>query len=327
MKELIKGFSDQLRKAIEIGEKAVIKASTKNIQNVVITGLGGSGIGGKIVAQLVEKELSLPLVTNNNYGLPNFVNEYTLVIVCSYSGNTEETVEAMKLGIEKGAEICCVTTGGLVGELANQHQLNCITIPAGSPPRAALGYSLIQLFYILNEYGIITSNHKNELETATQLIDEKEDEIVTEAKGVASKLEGKTTAIYADALFEGVAIRFRQQINENSKELCWHHVLPEMNHNELVGWAGGSDNTAVVLFRNKTDFNRVQTRMEISKEIFSNYTSTVIEIWSQGDSDIERAIYLIHLGDWISSELADIKSIDAVEVNVIDHLKGELAKK
>jgi glucose/mannose-6-phosphate isomerase len=132
--------------------------------------------------------------------------------------------------------------------------------------------------------------------------------------------------IYSDASFEGVAVRFRQQINENSKMLCWHHALPEMNHNELVGWTTPNDKLAVVFFRNETDYKRTQARMELTKKIVSGYTPHVFEIWSKGNTPIERTLYLVHLGDWISWYLSELKQIDATEVKVIDFLKGELAK-
>ena len=132
--------------------------------------------------------------------------------------------------------------------------------------------------------------------------------------------------VYAAADFEGVAVRFRQQINENGKMLCWHHVIPEMNHNELVGWRKKDPNQAVVLLRNTTDYKRTQMRMEINKEVFKKYTKTIIEIHSKGKSYLERAFYLIHLTDFVSVDLAELNKLDPTEVKVIDYLKGALAK-
>jgi glucose/mannose-6-phosphate isomerase len=123
-----------------------------------------------------------------------------------------------------------------------------------------------------------------------------------------------------------VATRFRQQVNENAKMLCWHHVIPEMNHNELVGWRTENNDLAVILFRNSTDLDRIQARMEINKQTIAAYTDTIVEVWSKGNSNLERALYLIHLGDWVSFFLGEKKGVDIIEVKVIDHLKGELAK-
>ena len=150
--------------------------------------------------------------------------------------------------------------------------------------------------------------------------------IQKEAKAVAKKLVNKIPIVYAAADFEGVAVRFRQQINENGKMLCWHHVIPEMNHNELVGWRKKDPNQAVVLLRNTTDYKRTQMRMEINKEVFKKYTKTIIEIHSKGKSYLERAFYLIHLTDFVSVDLAELNKLDPTEVKVIDYLKGALAK-
>jgi glucose/mannose-6-phosphate isomerase len=136
----------------------------------------------------------------------------------------------------------------------------------------------------------------------------------------------KIPVIYAVDGYNGVATRFRQQINENSKMLCWHHVIPEMNHNELVGWAGGSKEFAVIILRSKSDYTRSQARIDINKEIISKYTPHILEVWSKGDYHLEKALYLIHLTDWASCFLGDKKNVDLTEVNVINHLKNSLSK-
>ncbi|MDQ3193321.1 MAG: bifunctional phosphoglucose/phosphomannose isomerase [Bacteroidota bacterium] len=326
MIELIEGFPKQLREATQIGKNARLTAAITPISNIVISGLGGSGIGGSIAAQLFEKESPVPIIVNNKYFLPAFVNRNTLAIISSYSGNTEETISCLKEALKKNAKIVCITSGGTIAEMAREHQLDLIEIPGGNPPRASLGYSLTQLIYTLGFYGIIDLSFEAKLNAAIELITNEKQQIVVEAKAVAAKLLHKTPVIYSVASSESIAIRFRQQINENAKELCWHHVFPELNHNELVGWTTKNENLAVVIFRNKTDFIRNQNRIEISKQVFARYTSTIIELYSKGESNIEQAIFLIHLGDWISYFLADLKGIDAVEVKIIDHLKSELSK-
>ena len=125
---------------------------------------------------------------------------------------------------------------------------------------------------------------------------------------------------------EAVAVRWRQQINENAKMLCWHHVIPEMNHNELVGWRDQRPDVAVIWLRNRDDFNRTSVRTDINKDIVEHYTHTSIELWSKGKSLIEKAFYLVHLGDWTSVYLAELRNVDPVEIKVIEFLKGELAK-
>lgn len=326
MKQLISGFSNQLTEAISIGENFKLRNPEFKPQNVLISGLGGSGIGGTIVSQLVSGEAKIPVTVSKDYFIPAFVSEKTLAIICSYSGNTEETLNAMKLAHEKKAVIVCVSSGGEVIALAKKHSLDFIEIPPGFPPRAAFAYSFTQLFFILSAFGIISGKFKTEIKSAVSLLEEEEENSRKEAKSIAEKLLGKIPVIYSDAAFEGVAVRFRQQINENSKMLCWHHAIPEMNHNELVGWTEKNEKLAVVMLRNSSDYSRTRKRMEINKEIISKYTSTLVEIHSRGSSKIENTLYLVHLCDWISQFLAELKNIDPTEVKVIDFLKGELAK-
>jgi len=325
MDKHISQFIPRLKEAIEIGNSAALKPYPKPIDNIVITGLGGSGIGGKIVSQLVAKECLIPIVINNDYGLPGFANENTLVIACSYSGNTEETLSALEIALEKGAEVACVTSGGKFETIAKEKGLNHIMIPAGNPPRSCLPYSLTQLFYLLNHYGLISKDFEPQLKSSVELLKKEEENIIINAKELAKKLTGKTPVIYAESAHEGVAIRFRQQIDENSKQLCWHHVFPEMNHNELVGWAGGKDEYAVILLRTPDDHPRTQIRMDLSKDIFKKH-SVVEEVLSKGENPVERSLYLILFGDWVSYYLSVENKVDPVEVNIIDYLKGELGK-
>lgn len=326
MNELIKDFPQQLKDAVQIGNKRNFKSRDLTINNVVISGLGGSGIGGKIISQMVSGELTVPVITNNDYHLPNFVDKKTLVIISSYSGNTEETLSAMNIALERGCEVACVTSGGKVLEKAKSLGLNFIQIPGGLPPRASFGLNSPQLLYILLSYGLISDAFESKLlKIADQLIAEK-DQIEAQAKEIAGQIHNHVPVIYTNPSYEGVGVRFRQQINENSKMLCWNNVFPEMNHNELVGWAGGDKRYAVVMFRTEDDYSKTQLRMNLSKAIFKEYTSNVTEIHAKGDSIIERSYYLIHFGDWISYYLAVNKNIDPVEVKVIDNLKAELAK-
>jgi glucose/mannose-6-phosphate isomerase len=326
MKSLVGIFTKQLEEAMEIGANASMETCSKKITNVVITGVGGSGIGGKIVSQLVSETCIVPITINNTYDLPGFVNEETLIIASSFSGNTEETLYAVAVAQKKGAEIAMITSGGKFLELAKENNYNHIILPQGDSPRAMLTYSLTQQFFLLNHYGLISDEFKKEIPAAIALLNTNIDAIKSEAESVAKQLKDRTSVIYSEAKYEGVAIRFRQQLNENAKVLCWHHALPEMNHNELVGWAGGKNEYAVVVFRNEDDFYRTQKRLEITKEVASAKTDVYIEISSKGTSRIQRSIYLILMGDWISVYLSELNQVNSIEVNVINHLKAELAK-
>jgi len=266
------------------------------------------------------------VVCTSDYVLPGFVNENTLLIISSYSGDTEETVAAMHEGMRKGAEIACVTSGGKIAALAEERGLNMIRIPGGNPPRSMFGYSSVQLLFLLKGYGLIDSSFEAEVDRSIASIEANISEIRSESKRVAEAIVSRVPILYSEAMYEGVAIRWRQQINENSKMLCWHHVFPEMNHNELVGWTGGDNRVAVVILRNEDDHKRSQLRMELCKKLMGEKCDTILEVWSKGSSRMERSMYLIHLGDWISIDLAEIRNEDAVAIPAIIFLKNELSK-
>lgn len=326
MKALVEAFSTHLREALEIGRAAKLKPAKSEIKQIVISGLGGSGIGGKIVSQLVAEKLTVPVTCVNDYVLPGFVGKNTLVIISSYSGDTEETVATLVEAEVKGAEIACVTSGGKIAAIAKENGYNLIQIPGGNPPRAMFGYSSVQLFFILKSYGFIDNYFEAEIENSIRLLDENETEIRNSARAISEKLAKRIPVLYSESQYEGIAVRWRQQINENSKMLCWHHVFPEMNHNELVGWTGGDNRVAVVILRNEDDHKRSQLRMELCKKLMGEKCDTVMEVWSKGSSRIERSYYLIHIGDCVSIYLTEMRNEDAVAIPAIIYLKGELAK-
>jgi glucose/mannose-6-phosphate isomerase len=326
MKQLVQAFPTQLKEAIIIGQSYRFQTPKKDFSNIVLTGLGGSGIGGSIVQNYVADKIRVPFIVNKDYFLPSFVGKDSLVIVSSYSGNTEETLSAMKQAMKAKATIVCISSGGKVSEIAKKKNYDCILLPAGMPPRSCLGYSMVQVLYILNHFGFIKNDFERSLSAAIKLLKAEEKDIQKQSKALARKLIGKTPVIYAASDFEGVAIRFRQQINENGKMLCWHHVIPEMNHNELVGWKDKDASRAVVLLRNEDDYERTQMRMEINKKVVRKYTPNLTEVWSKGNTYFEKVFYIVHLTDWVSVHLADLHEVDPMEIKVIDFLKNELAK-
>ncbi len=326
MRRLVKQFTNQLTDALLIGKKAQLTLPKKPINSIVITGLGGSGIGGTIAKQLVADQIKIPVLVNNDYSLPAFVNENTLVIVSSFSGNTEETLEALKQAQSVNSEIACITSGGKLAEIARENNYNLIILPKAFSPRAMLTYSVVQQFFLFKHYGIIDDSFIEKIQATVTFLESEVESIKDLAHQTALALHSKTFVIYSEASIEGVAIRLRQQINENSKSLGWHHVVPEMNHNELVGWAGGKPEYTVILLRTSYEFSRSKVRLDISKEIIKKYTPNIIELGAKGDTLFEQSFYHILLGDWISVYLAELNQVDDVEVKVIDYLKDELAK-
>ncbi|MDC1211981.1 bifunctional phosphoglucose/phosphomannose isomerase [bacterium] len=325
MNDLVLEFPAQVKEAMTIASGFEGKLS-RDFENVLICGLGGSGIGGTILSQLIGDGSPKPILSSKDYTIPGFVGPNSLVIICSYSGNTEETLEALDSAIEAKAQIACITSGGKLLKMAKMNNWPVIQIPSGYPPRSAFGYSLVQLFKFASSFGLTTIDWQVEVNSAIERLETELNDIQTRAKSLAAALVRKTPIIYSSNWLEGVGTRWRQQINENAKMLCWHHYYPEMNHNELVGWRTKDESRAVVMLKSNFDHKRVAKRMELSEKVYSEYTPNVYSIIAKGDTKIEQALYLIHLGDWTSVYMADLMEMDSTEVKVIDWLKGELSK-
>lgn len=325
MRSLVEHFTKQIEESLKIGKKAVLSHAPNPITNVLINGMGGSGIGGTIVSELVSIKSEIPVYVSKSYFLPKYVNKNTLIIISSYSGNTEETIQSLETALDKGAKIVAISSGGKILEIARRYKIDHITIPGDIPPRAAIAYSVIQMLFVLNHFKIINSNFIDDLEETIELLKEEEKAIEEKAKQIASLLLGKIPVIYAPIRFEGVAIRFRQELNENAKMLGWSNVLPEMNHNEILGWSKKHENIAVIFFRNDDDYNRISKRIDLTKEVVLQYAGNVIEIYSKGNSLIERIFYSIHMGDWISLILAEMEKVDPDEIRMIENFKASLA--
>jgi glucose/mannose-6-phosphate isomerase len=327
MIELVERFPAQLAESLEIGRKATIRQHTSPIRNVYVSGLGGSGIGANFVAEFTRDSLKVPFQVGKGYTIPASINKFTLVIVSSYSGNTEETLASFEALLKTGAKIVCIASGGKVIAKAKELDLDFIQVPANWPsPRACLGFSLVQQLFVLNYLKLISGQVIKQIEGSIQLLEKEKESIKKQAQLLAGQLLGKIPVIYTTDRMESVAVRFRQQVNENAKCLAWHHVVPEMNHNELVGWREKNNQLAVVYFRNEDDFQRNAVRIDINKSIISEYTSTVIELWSKGKNLVEKSMYFVFLGDYITCYLCDLRGFDSIEVKVIDYLKNELAK-
>lgn len=327
MNQLIERFMDQLAEGLEIGRNASIRPAAANINHIYVAGLGGSGIGADFVASFIQDECRLPFLVRKGYHVPAFVGTNTLAIASSYSGNTEETLISYDQIKAKGARLLCVASGGKIIDKAKADGYDYIQVPSNWPsPRACLGYSVTAQLWTLHHLGYISDRAIQEVESSITLLRNESEDIKTQAKAIAGRLHHKIPIIYIEDRMEPVAVRLRQQINENSKALCWHHVVPEMNHNELVGWREKNDALAVLYLRNDDDYSRNAVRMDINKQIISQYAGDIIEVYSKGTTMIEKSMYLVHLGDWISWYLAELRGVDALEVKVIDFLKGELAK-
>jgi glucose/mannose-6-phosphate isomerase len=330
----IAGFPAQAREGVAIGRAARISLRTGGLKQIVFCGLGGSAIAGDLLRSLLADQLRIPFIVNRHYSLPKSVGPDSLVIVSSYSGNTEETNAAHREALRRKARILCITSGGTTALLAKRRRTPCIIIPGGSPPRAALAYSFFPLLIVLGKLGLIRRPGREIAETlalceAKAAIYRVPDAATNPALRLAESLAGRITVIYSSTgPFEAVNTRWRGQIAENAKALSFGHVLPEMNHNELVGWEVLRDQMremAVLFLRDREDHPRVAVRIDVTRGLLGQVTPHVHEVWSEGTSRLARLFSLVHLGDWVSYYLALLHGVDPTPVAAIDHLKRELA--
>jgi glucose/mannose-6-phosphate isomerase len=330
MKKQIEGFTLQLASALKIGQSVDLVRPGSDIRNILITGMGGSGIGANLVESLTFGRVPIPITVSKGYNIPQFVSPHTLFIACSFSGNTEETLAAINKAMLKRAHIICITSGGKMLELAKEYNLFWIQIPSGSKsPRTNLGYLMVSLMYALYHTNLIGAAFIKETENAIEYLDRGEKAIQSEAELIAKKLRGKLPIIYCDERLKAMATRFQNQINENAKQLAHINTFPEMNHNELMGWLFPEpvlQQAQVVYLYSDHDHERVEKRMEICRPVFEKRSNPIIDIVAEGASLLEQYYYLIHLTDWISYFLAKENGVDPDSAETIDFLKEELAK-
>lgn len=329
MKKLIEGFTIQLSNALKIGQSVDLVRPGSDIRNILITGMGASGIGANLAESLTFGRVPIPITVCKGYNIPQFVSPHTLFIACSYSGDTEETLTAIHKAMLKRAHIICITSGGKMLELAKEYNLYWIQLPGGSTPRGNLGYMLVSLLYALYHTNLIGAAFIKETENAIEYLNRGEKAIQSEAELIARKLKGKLPIIYCDERLKAMAMRFQNQINENAKQLAHVNTFPEMNHNEIVGWQFPENilqQAQVIYLYSDHDHERVEKRMEICRTIFEKKSNPIIDIVAEGASLLEQYYYLIHLTDWISYFLAKENGVESAPIEAIDFLKDELSK-
>ena len=333
MLQLIESLPTLVAGAARVAQVLSLPAPPR-ISQVLVSGMGGSAIGGDVIRAVTADSLKIPFFVCRDYRLPGFIASDTLVFASSYSGNTEETLSAYEQARAAGATIICLTSGGKLASLARTNGHPLIQLPTGLPPRAALGYSSVMLLSALRVLGLVPDMTGPLLETVDLLnglvarYGPGTPEQSNEAKRIALSVHGRLIAVYASsALMDPAAVRWRGQIEENAKNLAFHHLLPEMNHNELVGWELPDrllQQIGVVFLRDRADHPQVQRRFDLTKEMIGMRTSVVHEVWSEGESPLARIFSIICLGDFVSFYLACLNSVDPTPVPVIETLKQKL---
>jgi glucose/mannose-6-phosphate isomerase len=338
-KDNFKRYLIDFPKQIAESEEIFIKHTphlNKSLRNIIYSGMGGSAIAGDIIRDVLYDDLKLPLQIIRSYEIPGYCSDKSLVIASSYSGNTEETLSAVKAAKKKGAQIVAITSGGEMLRLAKRNKWPILQVPEGFPPRQAFGY----LFFLAYQLILTTINKSLTPDDFDYLIHFSEamvqvsDELGVEGraftKDLALRLKNKIPIIYSSAPYLGtVATRWKNQFQENSKSMAFNNVIPEMNHNEIVGWEMESlpkKNYLVLFLEHDQTHPRVKKRIKFTKSIIRDRGTEVVEIYAEGKNLLAKVISLIIKGDWISYYLALFYEKNPESIVNIDYLKNELKK-
>lgn len=305
----------------------------RQVNKIVVLGMGGSAIGGDLLRTLAEPECALPIVTNRDYTVPTFISAETLVIASSYSGNTEETLSAFEEARKRGAALLAITTDGKLAQRARELRVPLLTFRYQSQPRAALGYSLVSLIGVVQKLGFIGDKSDN-LEEAITVMDTLQKEIretipVTKnpAKQLAKRLYGRLPVVYGSGYLAEVAHRWKTQFNENAKAWSFFEQLPELNHNAVVGYQfpkGLAERILVVMLTSSLKHPRNRVRLQITQEILTRHRVSCETIEAHGKSPLAQMLSAIHFGDYVSYYLAMLYEVDPTPVKVINYLKKRL---
>lgn len=330
---LTAGLPGQFRKGIELSESFTSQGLTQP-RGIILAGVGGSASGGDLVKALIDEEGRIPFVVSRDYALPNWVEAQDLVVAASYSGNTEETLSTYEDARRRGCQIVAITSGGSLAEWAKRDHLPLIQIPAGQPPRTALGFMFAPMLRVA------TSLHALPIQDIEGAIRALEDTVgafgphvptaENLAKQIATGLAGKFGLVYGLGGWQtAVAYRWRCQINENGKNLAISHGLPELNHNEILGWveaAGQNPNGyACVILQGGLPTAQMKTRLRVTEHLVGS-RAQFFHAKALGETRLAEMLSLCLMGDLVSIYLAALNGVDPENIDWINVLKGELSR-
>ncbi len=335
----IRMLPDQMEQAWEEVRKLDIPKEYTMSSNVVVCGMGGSALGGRIVDSLLESRVRVPIEISTDYNIPYYVNKETLVISTSYSGNTEETISATEQAIEKNANVFGVSTGGELEKiLTKNNQISYIFDPIANPsaqPRMGLGYSISSTLAILSKCGLFHLSNDDFYELVVTIrnyiknfdIDIPYDKNI--AKLLAGKLFGKIPVLISSSHLIGVTHAMKNQLNENSKLFSVLFDLPEMNHHLLEGLKNPKNASSLLsflFFHSDKYSERVKKRLELTMEVVekNRYEANLYKVTS--DTKISEIFEVLSLGSFLSFYLSFMHGVDPSEIPWVDYFKKELAK-
>ncbi len=333
MHALAVGFPAQLRDALRIAEATPAPAVRARPRLLVVAGMGGSAAGGEFVRALAEAEGTIPVITCRDYALPAYVGAEAIVFCASHSGSTEETLAAYDDARRRGATIVAVTSGGELAGRAARDGVPCVTIPAGQPPRTALGFMLVPVLVQASRLGLLApqdvAGAAEQCERALAAWRAEAPVAANAAKRLAAALHGAVGMLYGLGTWQGVvANRWRGQLNENAKALVGTHVLPEMNHGEIVGWEGagrqGVRRWVSILLEDGAERARIRLRAHATAGLIGA-ACEVHHARATGPTLLARMLSLALMGDFVSLHLAALNGVDPYAIASIDRIKQALA--
>jgi glucose/mannose-6-phosphate isomerase len=327
----ILGLPDQLRDAMWRVESARLEPHDAP-GGLVVAGMGGSAIGGALARAALGDRASRPIVLARGYALPGWTTPDTTVLCSSYSGNTEETLAVYEAAGALGARRIVATTGGKLAEAARAERVPVVPVPGGFQPRAAVAYALVVALEVAGLCGAGESLHA-EIDVAAAHAERLVHEWGPDgpdnclAKELARGLNATVPQVAGAGLTAPVAYRWKTQINENAKIPCFTHELPELDHNELVGWEGaGQLGRFSAVFLDDSDLHpRIRQRIELTRGLIAGQAAATYRVESVGETRTERLVSLVLLGDLVSLYLAVLRGVDPSPVHLIERLKGALA--
>ncbi len=329
----IKDLPLQIKDAWKIVQAASLPPAYGDVRNITILGMGGSAIGGEFAGALLADELKVPLNVHRDYGIPGYVGRDSLVIVSSFSGNTEETLSGFDEAKKRGAKILAITTGGKVAEDAKALRLPLITFGYHAQPRAALGYSLTLVLGALGKLGF-ARDMGTEIDQALKDLAKLEERVhegarTNDAKKLAIELYGRIPVVFGAGAMGVMARRVKDQWNENAKNWAHYDVMSELNHNAVVGFPHpplARDAQTVLLLRSRRDNPRHQLRFDVTKELLDRSQIQHKDLQFDGDSLLSEILQMTYFTDYVSFYVALLNGADPSPVASIDYLKDRLAK-
>lgn len=306
--------------------------SNHQFENVVLAGMGGSALAA-LVAQSWPR-LNVPFEVVRDYDIPSYVNENTLFISSSYSGNTEETVNTLDQASKTGASIVVIASGGKLEEIASANNYPFLKVPTGYQPRHVVSYDLKALCEIFDASGL-TSGASAELTSTSEWLKQQiENWIATvptasnQAKQLALECLGKSVVIYAGPKLASAAYKWKISFNENAKHIAWWNFYSEFNHNEFIGWTRQPVDKpyAVIELRSNLEHPEIGRRFEISNRLLSGQKPESLVVDCQGETLLQQLLWTIALGDFVTLYVALAGGINPTPVDLIEKLKAELEK-